>query len=1157
MAIAVGAHQILAKSAAGVVGGVGAVRAVGLAIATHRADLLAVAAAEFRGTRRLGRTWLLAFLAVVGGLFLYLGWSGVARFALPGVGMLLLSVLLVGVVFLAFDIRARDERERIAAVLHTRPIPNIVLLGGRLLGIALIAWLPLAVWAVLLQGIGMLDEAVNLAGSRVSDSRMTPEPVSLATFVFLDAPPALLAWGALVMLLAAGLGNRLVACLVALALLAIGLWALFNTPLYLLPVVSGIANLGLPGSEILPRTPSLVDVAQRLAVLVLGAGLVTIAAAVFPRRDSASRLTYVVWGSALLLASGGCFAGLVVNVHGERAERLAWAEAHGGIQQSPRLDLERVAGEVRIDPGRKLTIAVDLDFRVQGEGEATELSFSLNPAMRVQSIRLDGSDTPFEHRLGILAIHPAKALPPGTLATLSIRAQGKPDPRFGYLDSSVRALDETLLGMPIVLQGEQASIFDTRYVALMPAVRWMPMPGANFGTDNPAVHPPDFHQIDVVVKVPDGWHAAGPGRTLESGELRFRPSVPLAEFPLIAAPFERRSLTVDGVEYELLIHPMHSAGVDHFAAEGNLEGTLEHLRTRLAAIPGLAYPHRVFSLVEVPAQLRRYGGGRFLDTVQSLPGVQMLPEHGLPTTRYNARGWSAPDDVALRLDLSFAESGPHGLRVTVGGARNLLTFLTSASGEGALAANYLLESLTAWRFRPLDARYGLSGARAVAPGHWLQLGFGPAPLPLRVMHRLLGEAAYDFNWYQFYPMQLEDRSAELSFTGFDPTASREHADILIYKGDLIASAIQALMGRDKVAEFLALMRSRHGGGTFELDDFMAAMADTDPAMAPYIEHFMSESALPGFLASDLRIERLADDENGRPRYQLAVHVRNDEPVPGVAGISFRSSDARAAVAAFERGGFSHVPGNTSLELGVVIRSPPREVRLETFLSQNRRIMRLALPEIDSETIAPGEPFRGARPSDWMPPGLGIVVDDLDPGFSVVQPPRKGLRMDFGGDEVDRATVAEYLGDASERRWRRQEHADTPSWGKYRRTLTRIRAGAGEGNASFRAELPTSGRWRLSYHLPGSSASKRTRSEMSRFWRVADSLGTLDLKIEVAGRQVPAGFDASTAVSGWNDFGTFELPAGPVTVVVSDATTGDIVVADAVRWELVSPESPDR
>ena len=1116
---------------------------------THQ--VLALAVAEFRQARRLSRTWLLAFLVSVGMLFVYLVWPGGSyganappRFALPGIGMLALWALLIGMVLLAFDIRVRDERDRIAEALDTRPMPNIALLGGRLLGIAPIAWLPLAVWALLVQGTGVIDERMNL-----SDYRVTPEPVSLAIFVFVDAPPAILVWGALVMLLAAGLRNRLAVCLVALALLAAAFWGIFSTPLYLLPVVSGIANLGLPGSEILPRMPSRVDLAQRAAVLVLGAGLLTMAAAVFPRRDSRSRLPCVAWGAALMLASGAGFAALVLHVHGERAVRVSWAEAHRAIQQSPRLDLERVTGDVRIDPGRNLTIAVDLDFRVPGERAVTDLRFSLNPAMWVDSVRLNGVDTPFEHGLGILEVHPANALPPETRARLSIRAQGIPDPRFGYLDSSAWALDETLLGMPIVLQGEQASIFDVRYVALTPAVRWLPMPGANFGTDNPAVHPPDFHHIDLVVELPDGWHAAGPGRTLNAGELRFRPSVQLAEFPLIAAPIERRSLTVDGVQYELLIHPMHLASVEHFASDENLDGTLEHLRARLAAIPGLAYPHSVFSLFEVPAQLRRYGGGRFLDTVQSMPGVQMLPEHGFPNTRLGARrGWSAPSEV-LKWDLANVERfGPHGLPLTAGGARNLLTFLTSASGEGAIAAIYLLESLTAWQLR---------GTRTVAPGHWLQLGFQPgAPSPLLLTHRLMGTATFSFNWHQFSSMELEDRSAEVSFAGFDPTASSEHADIMIHKGNLIALAIQGLLGRDKVAEFLALMRSRHGGGTFELDDFMAAMTEIEPAMAPYIEHFMREPALPGFFASDLRVVRLADDESGQPRYQLSVHVRNDENAPGVAGIAFRSSDARRATAAiFEWGDASPVPGNMSLELGVVTRSPPREVRLETYLSQNRRIMRLDLPEIDSETIAPGEPFRGARPSDWIPPDLGIVVDDLDAGFSVVQPPRKGFRIDFGADEEDRATIAEYYGDAGERRWRRQEHADTVSWGKYRRTLTRIRAGSGEGSASFRAELPTPGAWRLYYHLPGSSASKKTRSEISRFWQASDKLETLDLEIVAGERHTSASFDASIATPGWNDVGTFELPAGPAMVVVSDATTGDIVVADAVRWQLVSTEVP--
>jgi len=46
------------------------------------------------------------------------------------------------------------------------------------------------------------------------------------------------------------------------------------------------------------------------------------------------------------------------------------------------------------------------------------------------------------------------------------------------------------------------------------------------------------------------------------------------------------------------------------------------------------------------------------------------------------------------------------------------------------------------------------------------------------------------------------------------------------------------------------------------------------------------------------------------------------------------------------------------------------------------------------------------------------------------------------------------------------------------------------------------------------------------------------------------YDARTAVSGWNDIGTFELPAGPVSLEVSDSTDGNVVVADAVRWQIV-------
>ena len=1102
----------------------------------------AVAAAELRLARRVVRTWVFAALAIGVGLAVYHVWAvqhswlgqiAHPRFALPGLGLLTLWVLLAGIVLLAFDIPSRDERERVSEALDSRPFANVALLGGRLVAVALAAWLPLAVLAVALQAGGMVVEHLDArAGVGV-------EPVSLATFMFIDAPAALLFWGALVIFLAAAVRNRLIVAVAALGLLAIHFWAILNTPLYLLGIVSGVANLGLPGSDILPRTVSGADLVQRASVLVLAGGLLVTASSILPRQDSSLRTPGLGWGAALL-AVGACgIGGLTWFTVGERAQRLAWAETHEAALGLPQADVERLTGTVSIDPGREL--AIDAHLQLRASGTALEaLRFSLNPGMAIQSVRFQDADVPYSHELGLLTVTPPATLRPGERASVSVQARGIPDPRFGYLDSAAWALDETLLGMPIALQGDQASIFDPDYVALTPAVAWLPMSSPNYAIDDPSRRAPDYHDIDLSVRVPNGWRVAGPGRAEENGGWRFKPSVPLAQFALIAGRFERRALALGGVEYELLIHPRHQPSLDYFSEGDRAELASEFLEQQIPRTLGawLPYPHGVWSVVEVPGQLRRYGGGRIMDTVQALPAVQMLPEHGFPTRRYSAEPTLAGDDLGTaRFHLFNAvASGPFGIAAVAGAARNMGPHLMSASGEGAVAANYLLESLTA-------AHLVQGRSRTVAPAHWLQIGQSPGlSLPFRVLNRLMGTATFSFGWYEFFGMNLENRSNEFSFIGVDAMSSTEGVDILIHKGNLLALAINSVLGRNRIAEFLTTMRKRHGGRTFSLDDFIAGLAEVDPAMASTIEHCMREDSFPGFLVSDARVIRLPDDENGVPRYQSTIHVRNDEPVPGVAGFGMRGPSSQMW------GPFVHVPARTTLEFGIVSQTMPSEVRVETYLSQNARVMRLPAPRVDPELIVAEEPLIGVRPSDWMPPDLGIVVDDLDAGFSYVSPPEKGFR--FGTASEDEEIMPEYYWGARVPGWHRQGDPLTMSWGKYRRTLTRILAGVGDGSATFAAELPDGGVWRLYYHLPGASASEG-HAWRAGGWNPGDDFGTYNLEIVAGDLRIPVAYDARMAVPGWNDIGTFELPAGGVSVTVSDATDGQVIVADAVRWQLLN------
>ena len=119
----------------------------------------------------------------------------------------------------------------------------------------------------------------------------------------------------------------------------------------------------------------------------------------------------------------------------------------------------------------------------------------------------------------------------------------------------------------------------------------------------------------------------------------------------------------------------------------------------------------------------------------------------------------------------------------------------------------------------------------------------------------------------------------------------------------------------------------------------------------------------------------------------------------------------------------------------------------------------------------------------------------------------------------------------------------PAWGKYRRTLVRRRPGDGSALARFDAVLPEAGRWRLAYHLPGDAVEE---VHYERLYR--DSIGTLDIRLVRNGAETPLPLDGRDADAGWNALGVFDLPAGRVSVAISDKTSGEAVVADAVRWQ---------
>lgn len=1160
------------------------------------ATVLAVAVAEMRSARRLARTWIFAVLSLLvatvsfgyfsvihgmaSGYSATAGFVG-ARFLISAMGFYLLWIMLLAMIFLAFDLRSRDTRERVAEVLDARPMSNLELLVGRLLGLVVVGWVPMLVLAVLVQSFGFIAVGTDLWFGEPL------EPGSLIAYVLAEALPSLVFWCAMVMLLTVLLRNRLVTALVALVLIATPIVSLTLVPAYMSPILSFVATPSQFPSDILATTATSLTpqtLAHRLAMVLLAAGFILWGAALYPRRDDASRPVQLGVGGALVVAGLGIGAALAVAAGSGLRDREAWLSAHEVHRGAAHADLVAMSGTVEVDPGSNLAIDVELAFAAP-PGSPSELVFSLNPGLELKEALLDGQPVAHRHELGLLVIEPSGPLVAASEHVLSVVASGTPDSWFGHLDAVVEPWRQTGQDNQIQVLGTESLVFEDDYAALLPGARWLPHPGGNV---TPAVHGPhrrDYFDLDLTVEVPDGWLVAGPGlrEELAEGRFRFHPPAPVPEFALAVGRFERRAAEVAGVTFEVLLDEAHTRNLAVFEEAGDaLAERLAEIFEEAAGL-GLPYPYRGLSLVEVPTTLRSYGGGWRMDTVLAQPGLMLMRETSWPTARFEF--WfeilSSREDLEAEHEGGVPEAKVRGLErffendigggnIFLGVARNFLGFQTSAAGPGAPALDFVAETLL---MRLLSDRDGHFSAHVFASGD----SFGS--VMAQTMTTLFGGEGEDSIVDSVATAASDrpsvwDRALGAPLSELDVWEDPAKAfNVVTLKGRAIATVLLDGLGREGAAALLAELRRRHAGGSFTAADFNAAAAASGHDVTGLLGDWLDDAAMPGFIASDLSVVRLRDDELGKPRYQIRVVVHNGEPVPGLARVRFSTRGSAEEEAVWVAGDPLRIPANSAVEVGLVAAGVPQAVELEPYLSLNRNPVDIRLPEVDQETTVDDEPFVGARPVEeplLLADGEEIVVDDLDPGFSAasteiesdgVRVGSMQIREGFVGygpeADVDQGLPSYQTFTAAPEGFSRQ--AIPSAWGRYRHTIARATTGSRSHAATFAAELPTAGRWRLAYHLPvmrggvggftrqvggGTVVVNTSGSNSGSYF---GRQGTYDIALESSEGSQAVEFDASVGEAGWNDLGEFDLPAGEVRVKVTNSTSGRTVVADAIRW----------
>ncbi|MEJ2420013.1 MAG: ABC transporter permease, partial [Exilibacterium sp.] len=444
---------------------------------------------------------------------------GSPSYMIGTVGVVSLSIYGIGIIFMGFDIRARDVRENIVEVLDCRPYYNSELVLGRFLGLFLSTWIPIVLLAFFLEILGFL---LPLVGSPIGGSI---ELLSLITYSVFMAVPSIAFCLSLVFLITISLRHRLFATIISVAALVLLIAATFKLPASYVALVdfTGAAQMKHP-SELVHSVAKASAWLQRLGVLALAFGLLGLTMLLHPRLDDNR---YKLQG---MFAITGCVLGIfLLSFNSIQHQNLLkhqaqWREAHQARLNEPAVDIRTVKGSITLFPGDLLTANLELVVTAPPHQSLAQPLFTLNPGLKVQKVSNDdGEKLAFDHHNGLLDIKLSKPMAAGEQRRLTLIYKGRPNENFGYLDSAINtdnlSFREAQAGKVL---GFERVVFDSRYIALLPGTAWFPLPGADVARDDMQRRSKDFFNLDLTVEVPANWLVAGPGKRykLETKEKR-------------------------------------------------------------------------------------------------------------------------------------------------------------------------------------------------------------------------------------------------------------------------------------------------------------------------------------------------------------------------------------------------------------------------------------------------------------------------------------------------------------------------------------------------------------------------------------------------------------------------------------------------------------
>ena len=1136
-------------------------------------SVVQVARSELRSSIRLFRFWFVALVLTGFALGAYalscMVYINIAPFNASFIGGTPLYLLgnldpvyfvsfQAGLLVLVFDFRHRARNNRLDEVLESQPVTNSEYMLGRTFCYCGLIWVIVCLNVLAMQFIGFVCQLFNFSFAD------TIQLHSMFNLLVVDAPVALLFWTSMFLLMTKLIQSRLLIVLACVSvMLGYYLWVL-NTPFAFVDLLSHSSNQTLFVSDTMPAFPSATSWIMRSGTFLIAITLLNLGIWFYPRTDSTLKfLARVIpvgsFGVGVLVLSAG-----VLNELSKSNEISRWQEAHLTYEWDAKLDIQAMLGAIEISPHQKMHIDLIVDFVLTSRQPIQELVFTLNPGYEINTIKVDDMSCEHEFENGLLKLSAPFAIQPETEYSLEIVATGKPHPSFAYFNALYDYLDDTNFPIQAVHSfGTDGSIYNRKFIALMPGVYWYPMPGpVPSARDDDSLRSDFFDvELEVQLRAPSSWIVVGPGiSTLDSpNSTRYlvKPNIPIASIGVFASEYVQTSHEFENTTLNFYLHSRHAQNFS--AIESYNESLLVKIEEYLKTLEDnqVPIPYQSLSFVEVPNRLRTVGGGWRMERLNSLPGLILIKERGFPTLNFDRlvgvieKHYGDRANISDRIWVALLGASEQSLEsdsLESSVRDQIWSHTVSATGEHRRALNLIFHSMVG-SFTPAGFK-GLFSVYATAHASRMT-GLNLTAATGLNRHRMGMTNDENLRWVEeTYGARRSvwarmERTA-LSSLNFNENSHRHDLEVLRLKSKEIAASValnRYHRSRTKSASFrnwLTTFRREFTNRTFTYHDVIALAQDFDTDIKQILDDWLTKGTLAGFELSPGTVTRISNSEEGEIRYLFSFDVANTQPVAGYVGIS------PGNVPAFI------LSGNTSKRITSlsVTRSESENLRgrIHTYLSLNRDPIWFSIP-IDNESIDESlEPKVGLQESNFYPHANDIIIDDLDAGFVVYQSKRQQsqfrfapqtwlwlspLHQDFDGGLPDIASVhGEPRGT-----WvrKREENA----YGRYRRTIARtpVRGSMKLPPVGFVAEIPETGQWTLDFYLHKPAVFSPPR------------FGLQGLKLEISNGSTrwQEEFSSTTSDLGWKTVGEFHLTSGKTEVLIVGATDESFVYADAIRW----------